>query len=208
MTTRKSLWVLMNLSAAISAIVSWRFLFGPDFFGNTTMLHFLRDMPVPTFAHFIFAPLALFIGGLQFSEKLRVSQPSIHRGLGWLYVFSCLTASVGGIILALNTISGVGVAIGFSMLSCVWFYSTFKATLLAAQGRYNDHKKWMIRSYALTFSSITFRIGFLMILPAATGLESSLCYTIGSWLCWPINIVFAEWWMRHNSSHIAGRAAA
>lgn len=187
----------MNLSAAIFAVVSWRFLFGPEFFEQVNMAHFLEALPVPTFAHFVFGPLALCIGGLQFSAKLRNTYPAIHRATGWLYVFSCLTSAVGGFILAVNTISGIGVATGFSLLATVWFYTTLKATMLAAQGKYGEHRAWMTRSYALTFSSITFRIVFLTLLPI-TGLEFALCYTIGAWLSWLINLMFAEWWLRRE----------
>ncbi|MEX0298201.1 MAG: DUF2306 domain-containing protein, partial [Kordiimonas sp.] len=155
--------------------------------------------PVAAYAHFVFGPLALMIGGFQFNATLRVKAPVIHRAIGWLYVFSCLTSSVGGLILAINTQSGIWVATGFGSLSILWFYTTFKATVLAARKQFANHKAWMVRSYALTLAAITFRLVFLIILPSVSGLDFELCYMIGSWLCWLINLALAEIWLRQNS---------
>ncbi len=199
MNTKKSLWFLMTIFAALFALVAWWFVFYVSAFKQGQMAHFFSNFPVAAYAHFVFGPLALLIGGLQFHATLRVKTPIIHRAIGWLYVFSCLTASFGGLILALNTQSGIWVATGFGTLSIIWFYTTFKATVLAAKKQFTDHKVWMVRSYALTLAAITFRLVFLMILPILSGLEFELCYIIGSWLCWPINLALAEIWLRRNN---------
>lgn len=191
---KRALWILMVLSSILFAVVSWRFMFDTKFFEQVSMAHFLENNAIAVYSHFVFGPLALLIGGFQFLDWLRTKLPVLHRAIGWLYVFSCLTGAVGGLFLAVNTQSGLAVAIGFSLLSVAWFYTTLKATVLAAQKQFNEHKKWMVRSFALTLAAITFRVVNLTFMPAI-GFSFEFSYSAGSWICWTLNLALAELWL-------------
>jgi hypothetical protein len=64
--------------------------------------------------------------------------------------------------------------------------------------RYAEHRRWMIRSYALTCAAITLRI----ILPVglASGLEFSTSYLLAAWGSWTINLVIAELVVRYKKA--------
>ncbi|MEQ8879328.1 MAG: DUF2306 domain-containing protein, partial [Cyclobacteriaceae bacterium] len=54
-----------------------------------------------------------------------------------------------------------------------------------------EHQRWMLRSYALTFAAVTLRLW----LPALTGLGIAfiVAYKIISWLSWVPNLLVVEW---------------
>lgn len=56
----------------------------------------------------------------------------------------------------------------------------------------NNHQKWMIRSYALTFAAVTLRI-WLPLFQYGFGMDFLTAYMIIAWLCWVPNIIWAQW---------------
>jgi hypothetical protein len=54
----------------------------------------------------------------------------------------------------------------------------------------------MTRSYAFSFTGVTFRLG-LMLLPAL-GLNFETAYPVSAWLAWPINLAVAEVLLRRR----------
>jgi hypothetical protein len=62
---------------------------------------------------------------------------------------------------------------------------------LAIRGRaIDEHKKWMVRNFSLTFAAVTLRL----YIPAAViaGVDFGVAYAIIAWLCWLPNLLVAE----------------
>jgi hypothetical protein len=76
---------------------------------------------------------------------------------------------------------------GFGALAVFWLITTSKAYLTIRNGEIDNHKMWMIRSYALTFAAVTLRIW----LPLAQVLQFDFieAYRVIAWLCWVPNIL-------------------
>jgi uncharacterized membrane protein len=155
------------------------------------------------YAHVFGSAVALLIGPLQFWSRLRARRPALHRALGKLY----LAVGVGlgglaGLALAPSAFGGLVAKLGFACLALAWLYTGIHA-LGAAQARdFAQHRRWMIRNFALTFAAVTLRI----YLPGslAAGLPFEVAYPAIAWLCWLPNLVAAEWLLRRPAGPDGG----
>jgi len=69
------------------------------------------------------------------------------------------------------------------------------------QRKFKEHRRWMIRSYALTLSAISLRI-YQLILGSYFYLDPVVQYVFVSWASWVGNLLFAEFliYRKTNSS--------
>ena len=113
-----------------------------------------------------------------------------HRWAGRLYVVAVLIAAVAGLAVAPTTAAGPIAGTGFSILAVLWFGATLIAYLKVRAGKYGEHRRWMIRSYALTCAAISLRI----ITPGglALGFSFESSYLVAAWASWIVNLAIAE----------------
>lgn len=158
----------------------------------------LADMfwNVGFYGHILLGGLALMIGWVQFSKKLRSRNLNLHRNLGKVYVIAVLISGICGIFIAFNATGGVIAMIGFMGLGLVWLYTTLKAYLAVRKGDIQLHQGMMVYSYAACFAAVTLRI-WLPLLTIAFG-DFIIAYRIVAWLCWVPNIIFAYLWVRRK----------
>jgi uncharacterized membrane protein len=104
--------------------------------------------------HAIFGSLALLIGPLQFSTRLRRRYVKLHRVLGRVYVVSVGCASV----MALTISWGRPLMPATLTQVIAWITCTTLAFLTARNRQIVQHRAWMTRSYAVTLTFITTRI--------------------------------------------------
>lgn len=144
--------------------------------------------------HAGFALVALTIGPFQFLKGLRARRPGLHRWMGRTYVLSCLVAGVAGLVLAFGAKTGPVSTAGFGLLAAAWLYSTTGAWTSATARRFDDHRRWMIRSFALTFAAVTLRLYLPLAFFSPWGYDDT--YRAISFLCWVPNLAFAEVFVR------------
>jgi uncharacterized membrane protein len=186
----KSLWALAAFLSLGVALFSYRLLL-PSLpaVGNDIAANVMRRPWLPI--HAGFAATALLIGPLQFLPRLRMRLPKLHRNIGKTYVIACLTAAPAGLVLATGTDAGPVAQWGFGTLAVLWFGATAYAFWLATQGRIAEHRRWMIRSFAMTFAAVTLRL-YLPIPPMFLHMNFLEGYRIISWFSWTSNLVVAE----------------
>ncbi len=157
--------------------------------------------------HALFGAMALVIGPFQFLPRLRQARRRLHMGLGVIYAACCFTAGSAGLILAFGNTHGPVAAAGFGLLGAGWLVTTGMAVASIARGRYAAHRRWMIRSFALTFSAVTLRLQLAVVGIAA--LPFSPSYIAISFLCWVPNLIAAEIWIAVTArqNHPASRSA-
>ena len=150
------------------------------------------------YGHIIAGGLALFIGWLQFSNKLRRKNIKLHRKIGKVYVSAALISGTCGLFIALYATGGIISILGFFTLGIVWLGSTILGFRTVKIGRVDQHEKFMIFSYAACFAAVTLRIW----LPVLTGIlgEFTASYKIVAWLCWVPNIIVAYFIVRTKST--------
>ena len=144
--------------------------------------------------HVAGAATALFLGPWQFSSRLRNRLPTLHRWIGRTYVVSCLVGGAAGFLLALGASTGPMSTIGFGSLAILWIVTTSLAWRRAVQGRFIEHRAWMIRSFALTFAAVTLRLYLPLIFVFQVGFDDA--YRAISFLCWVPNLLVAELYLR------------
>lgn len=156
----------------------------PPGIGNNPMAH-------PwLFVHAGFAATAMLTGPFQFLPRLRARWPKVHRWTGRIYVAACLMGGSAGLLLATGSTAGPIARAGFGALAVCWIAATGMAWREALNGRFDAHRRWMIRSFAMTFAAVTLRI-YLPIVQIAH-LPFIEWYRAIAWLAWVPNLAVAE----------------
>jgi hypothetical protein len=138
--------------------------------------------------------IALLIGPLQFLEPLRRRARTAHHLIGRTYLIACMVGGISGGLLAPFTAAGPIAASGFLVLALLWLWVNALGWRAAAVKRdYDEHKNWMVRSFALTFAAVTLRL--YLIPPQIAGIDFVAAYQWIAWLAWVPNIAIAEWWI-------------
>ena len=85
--------------------------------------------------------------------------------------------------------------LGFATLALCWLYTGLRAFLAIRRRAIEDHRRWMVRNFALTFAAVMLRI----YIPASilAGVDFAVAYPFIAWLCWVPNVVIAQ--RRFNS---------
>lgn len=144
------------------------------------------------FIHVFTSILALPAGFTQFSFTFRKHRPVWHRRLGWVYIISILfLAGPSGLIIGMYANGGVSSRIAFCLLAILWVVFTLLATQTAIRKQWQQHRKWMIRSFAFTLSAITLR-AWKFLLVAWLHPKPMDVYQVVAWLGWVLNWIIAE----------------
>ena len=194
-------WWLLMLGSLFIAVASYRYLLPhplipPDIGKNLMLRPWI-------FVHAGMASTALILGPFQFVAKLRARAPKVHRWMGRTYVVACLLGGVSGLLLAVGTNAGPIAQAGFGLLAVCWLVANVQAWRLALAGRYAEHRRWMVRSFAMTFAAVTLRI-YLPIAPMM-GQDFMPAYVAISWLAWVPNLMVAELYL--NWSRVRSQLA-
>jgi uncharacterized membrane protein len=149
------LWVLMALAfVAVLVLLEYPYLSRPNPGRDRLFSEKLALIP-----HVLTGLIALVIGPLQFSVRLRQRNLSFHRILGKIYVGSIVVSSLTSIIIGWHF--GKVRPYGFCETDCqasLWLLTTLAAFITARNRHIVAHRQWMIRSYALTFLFVTSRL--------------------------------------------------
>ena len=145
------------------------------------------------YMHIVFSVMALGIGPFTLSSKFRENNRKRHRMLGKFYMLGILFGSVSGLYLALYATGGLVAQLGFSALAILWMITGYQALVQIKARNIDEHQKWMIRNYSLTFAAVTLRI-WLLLFTVSFGFDNFIIsYPIISWLCWVPNLILAQW---------------
>jgi uncharacterized membrane protein len=151
------------------------------------------------YIHVFSAVAALLAGFTQFSPQLLRDNPKVHRLIGKIYVANILFINFpAGLIMGVYANGGLPGKTAFLLLDVLWFFFTWKAYMCAKNKRYVDHKNYMIRSFALTFSAITLRT-WKLILSNIFAIDLAELYVIDAWLGFVPNLLVAEIIIRKNN---------
>jgi uncharacterized membrane protein len=182
------LWGLLMLFAAANGIFAMRYLLP-----HVPLAATLPNLKLHRYSlalHASSSGVALLVGPFQIAEWFRVRRPGLHRTLGWIYVVAVALGATSAVVLSSQAAYGPIAGTGFFTLAVVWLIATGVALQTAIQHRFTSHRRWMLRSYALTAAAITLRI--LLPASAVMGLPAAPSYRAIAWMCWLINIGIVE----------------
>ena len=152
--------------------------------------NFLLQSQTLLYFHFIGAGLALLISPIQF--YLYKGFKKSHRLLGRVYGLSVLFGAIGALNMAQTAYGGLISTLGLSVLSILWLAFTGIAIYFAINKNIKAHKRWIIRSVALTYAAVTLRLISPFIGMVFDDIATS---QIVYWLSWIINWMIAEIWI-------------
>ena len=110
-----------------------------------------RGLLIP---HTLAGIFALLIGPINFSSRIRQRYQQLHRVLGRIYVVSVFVGAATGIALAFGRPGFPGTC----GQATAWVVCTTAAFITARNRHIIQHRQWMIRSYAVTFTFVSSRV--------------------------------------------------
>ncbi|MEJ2886903.1 DUF2306 domain-containing protein [Actinomycetospora aeridis] len=153
-------------------------------------------------AHIVFGSVALLTACLQIWPWLRRRHPRVHRWSGRAYLFGGVLPG-GLVVLGVAPVSSTGFAsaVGNTFLAVLWIATSVAGYWAVRARRYADHRAWMIRSVALTFSIVVNRLWvvvYVVLLSLVDPTDPELiphAATASVWTSWIVNLLIAEWWI-------------
>jgi uncharacterized membrane protein len=134
---------------------------------------------------------ALTVGLVQLWLGLTHRIAALHRLLGKVYVGVIGVASLAGFYLAMTISGNVPYGTGLFMLCVAWVITTSMAVIAIRSRDVQQHREWMMRSYAVTFAFVTFRFGVDALI-AWQGVEPRDAQGVMAWACWAIPLLVLE----------------
>ena len=156
---------------------------------------------VAFYTHIVFGGLALLLSPVQLSSRVRARVPRLHRVTGRVVLVAIALAGTAGFLLSWVNVAGpVGTA-GFGTLAVLWV--SFAALGLRAilRGDVTTHRRWMLRTFALTYAAVTLRLWLFALIPVLGDFASA--YALVPFLGWVPNLLVVEWLLRRQPTAIA-----
>ena len=157
-STRRSrfktvLWIFLGLTALFVFITSEVLLFTdyPMYHAYRLQVIADRGLLIP---HTLAGIFALLIGPINFSSRFRLRYLKFHRVLGRIYVASVFIGAATGVALA----AGRPGFPGTCGQAAAWIVCTTAAFITARNRQIVQHRQWMARSYAVTFTFVSSRV--------------------------------------------------
>jgi uncharacterized membrane protein len=148
------------------------------------------------YSHVLVAGIILTIGFFQLNTRVSLKLKKLHRTVGKCYAYGILFfAAPGGFVMSFFIHRGPWVLTSFILQCTCWFVFTLLAVIKIREGNTAEHRKWMWRSYALTFAAVTLRL-YVFMFTASFDLSTPNAYGIIAWASWVINLAMVEAWIR------------
>jgi len=112
--------------------------------------------------HGMAAAFALFLGPLQFSDRLRRRFAKAHKVIGYFYIAGAYVGAPLGLYIQYfeerlgNFSRSFTIATAFD--AGIWIYATTMALIFIRQGKIQQHRQWMTRSFACALIFLEVRL--------------------------------------------------
>jgi uncharacterized membrane protein len=141
------------------------------------------------YLHILIAVLCAVVGMILFffNEKAR----RFHRLAGMFYAVSIVFIIVPtGVYLTSRSDAGMFAAVGLQLTLVLMLFATVRGVQLAIRKDIIRHRQWMLRSYLLLQTAITFR--FINRILVQLGQDHSEAFAASAWLSLIVNLLLAE----------------
>lgn len=202
---RRFFWIIIAFLSVYLSLITFEYLsFKTDINFLLQKQKFIKDVwwMSAFYMHVTGSIVCLALGPFLFLPILRKKYLSLHRKLGKAYIFCVLLiASPSGLYMAFFANGGRLAQVGFTLLSILWISISYIAYQKIREKKVEEHKIWMIRSFALTFSAVMLRI-WVPILSLDWGVPHSTTIWLTAWLSWIPNIIVAELIIRFGNKTV------
>ncbi len=146
--------------------------------------------------HIVSSCMVLLVGFPLFFPTL-LKYRKLHRWLGYIYFNGVLWfAAPSGLILAPFAKGGLMGATGFLLTGIFWWFCTWRGYTAIRDRQVNKHIQWMVRSWCLSLSAVSFRI--LHVAFDLIQMDPIGNYVLSIWLSLLINALLAELFIARN----------
>jgi uncharacterized membrane protein len=203
-----SWWTLATIAvAAVAAVVFFLRVALPYLLLDALVLKRYEPERVWLLAHVAAGGVALLAGPIQLWLGMSGRTARVHRPLGLAYVTAIAVGSAAAFYLAAHTHLGWGFAAGITGLGIAWVITTALAVVAVRRGLPEQHRRWMVRSYTVTFAFVTFRAMWTVLQFAGVGTRAEQL-AMSSWFCWAVPLLVVEIMTDGRRIFAAGRARA
>jgi hypothetical protein len=120
---------------------------------------------------------------------------------------------LAGFYVSATALGGTVSHVGFTCLNILWLFTTYMGYKTAREKKIDDHKRWMLRSYALTLAAVTLRFWMILLTFLLVDVKQMvnlvivppdflMVYRLIAWFCWVPNLVLVElliWFNKHKN---------
>ena len=128
---------------------------------------------------------------LQFSSFILKKRKTVHKWAGRIYVLVViLFAAPTGLYMSFFAKGQIAEKCLFMFMAMSWFYFTVRGFTTALKNNFIQHKVWMIRSYTMALTAVTFRVYYIVFY--LFNVELMKNYEISLWISVLGNLLVAE----------------
>jgi uncharacterized membrane protein len=143
--------------------------------------------------HGLAGAICLCLGATQFSTRLRQRHARVHRVLGRCYVIGVAIAAPLSIYITIMR-NELPLRVAIYTQASLWLLTTAVAFYCIRRRNFREHRRWMIRSYAITLIFLTDRV--LDAIPGVSALDTDASPNV-VWLCniiaWVVPTFIIAW---------------
>ena len=143
--------------------------------------------------HGLGGTVALFLGPLQFSTRLRQRHLRVHRIIGRCYLGGVAISAPMAIYLTMIH-DPLSLQVPTVLQATSWLLATALAFICIRKGKVPQHRQWMMRSYATTLIFVEVRVLDAIPALARMGLDSLVPII---WICnvlaWMVPTLIQQW---------------
>ena len=165
--------------------------------------------------HALAGACALVLAPLQFSERLRQQNQRLHRVIGYIYVISVLIAARMGFVTQFVH-ERTGATRSFSLAAATqatsWLVTTIIALVLVRNGKIQQHRQWMTRSFSvcLIFLEVRFLEGVTGWDQLGPAVDETTVWILNvfAWMAADLILQWQDGWARRPRSRANAQVAA
>lgn len=192
------------VTVALLVFMLWAYI-PPDIATSRADMHGDRLRFALLIGHITFGTIATVAGLLQFWPVLRARHPRLHRWTGRAYFFlGIFPAALLAVPVVVLSEQGVSNQAALLLMAILWAATGIAGLRATLQRRYGDHRRWMIRNYAITLAIFASRLWGGPLFAIVFALEDTRTYqgnetamihdiaSAGAWLSLMVNMLVAE----------------
>lgn len=174
--------IFLSLLLVWNTIPYFTFDTNMDFLNERSVLVEKTVWRVCFYCHIFAGAICITSSLIQFSSWILKKRRKIHILSGKIYVFVVLLIGAPtGLYMTYFAKGGYAERAAFLAMAVFWFFTTYKGFVTAARDKnFVAHRHWMIRSYAMALTAVTFRIYHILF--DEIGMSTFENYSISLWV--------------------------
>jgi uncharacterized membrane protein len=197
---RRTLWACVAVLSLIMIAVATRRILGLRVPAPGLDTGFVRHRLL-TLAHVVPGLAFVLLGPFQFMTGLRKRHPSLHRWTGRVVLASALVIGITALIMSPQmAIGGASESAATFAFGVLFLFAIGKAFVAIRARRVTEHRRWMIRAYAIGLGVGAVRpiVGVFFATSRLTHLTPHDFFGIAFWLGFVLSLATAEAWIRRT----------